>query len=262
MMKESVISVTSADPGIVTIILDRPEKRNALNTEVIQEFIHCLKKIATDRDTRVVMIAGNGAHFCAGADIAHMQQIAQASREENIVDAKQLALLLQMLYTFPKPTIALAHGATMGGGLGILACCDIAIAANNSNFCFSEVKIGLTPSVISPYIVSAIGERATRYYFLTAEKFTAKDAQRIGLVQHIVADDQLIHFGTALAKEIVKNSPHALAEAKNLISIIAGEKISKELVSFTAEHLAGVRATEDAQEGLRAFLEKREPIWK
>lgn len=261
-MKESVIVMFSPSPGIMTITLNRPEKSNAMNGEVMHKFIHALKEIAADREIRVVILTGNGTHFCAGADINWMQQIAQGKPEINFADAKELALLLQMLYTFPKPTIALTQGMILGGGMGLTACCDIVIAAENANFGFSEAKIGLTPSVISPYIISAIGARASRYYFLTADKFNAQEAQRIGLVHQIVAEDKLVETGIHIAKKLLKNSPHALTEVKTLISRVANEKITQELVHYTAEHLAGMRATEDAQEGLKAFLEKREAQWK
>lgn len=261
-MNESVVLVSSLKAGVATITLNRPEKRNAMNGEVIQLFIHALKEVATDRNIRVVIINGTGANFCAGADITWMRHIAQSSRKENIADAKQLALLLQMLYTFPKPTIALAQGSTLGGGLGLMACCDITIAADTANFCFSEAKMGLAPSVISPYIIPAIGERAARYYFLTAEKFSAQEAQRIGLVHRVVLENEMTQAGMILADQLIKNSPHALTEIKNLIATVAHEKISKEVARFTAEHLAGMRVTEDAKEGLQSFLEKRTAQWK
>jgi methylglutaconyl-CoA hydratase len=190
-----------------------------------------------------------------------MQMMPKKTYEENVADTEQLALLLNTLYAFPKPTIALAHGTTLGGGLGLLASCDITLAAENAHFCFSEVKMGLTPSVISPYILAAIGARMARYYFLTGEKFNAMDARRIMLIHQVIADDQLHATGVMLANNLIKNGPQALTEAKNLIATVHGVEISEEIMQYTAEHLAAMRSTAEAQEGLKAFLEKREAKW-
>ncbi len=257
MTKDAVILVSSPMPGVTTIALNRPEKRNALDDRMVKELIIILKKIETDEKTRVVIFLGQGDHFCAGADLGWMQKMAESSEKENTADALQLATLLQLIHTFSKPTIALVQGATLGGGLGLIACCDIVLAASSASFCFSEVKIGLTPSVISPYIISAIGERAARYYFLTAEKFTAERAQQLGLIHHIVAPEKLITSGIMMTEVLLKNSSPALSEVKKLIQTVAGEKISDKVIKFTAEHLAQMRASDDAKEGLKAFLEKR-----
>ncbi|MHB1946599.1 MAG: enoyl-CoA hydratase-related protein [Gammaproteobacteria bacterium] len=261
-MTDESILLSSPSAGVTVITLNRPEKRNAMNAQLIQQLTQILKTLATDSETRVVMITGHGEHFCAGADISWMQKIAQSPPHENLADATELALLLYTLYIFPKPTLALVHGMTLGGGLGLVACCDIAISAENANFCFSETKIGLTPSVISPYIISAIGERAARYYFLTARKFAALEAKRLGFIHEVVAVEKLLESGIALAQELLNNSPHALSEAKKLITHVAPIKITAELVEYTANHLATMRAKPEAQEGLRAFLEKRVPEWK
>ncbi len=261
MSNEAVVAVSEWCPGVALISLNRPEKRNAMNAALIQQLTRELEILALDKKNYVVVITGQGEHFCAGADIGWMQQIAKNSYDDNVADAKQLALLLHTLNTFPKPTIALIHGATLGGGLGVIACCDIAIAAKNSSFCFSEVKIGLTPSVISPYIIAAIGERAARYYFLTAEKFGTDAALQMGLIHKIVSPDELNTIGFSCAQEVLKNSPHAVSSAKSLIAQVAQAKLSEELLDFTAKHLATMRASTDAQEGLHAFLEKRVPIW-
>lgn len=262
MMTSESVAITSPMAGVAMISLNRPEKRNAMNAHLIQALIQILKKVAQDPHTRVVILKGEGEHFCAGADIGWMQQIAQNTHKENVEDATQLALLLYELYIFPKPTIVLSHGATMGGGLGLVACCDIALAADNAYFCFSEVKIGLTPSVISPYIINAIGEKAARYYFLTAQKFSAEEAMRIGLIHHVEHPDELMAKAFALAEILLNNSPFALSEAKKLIAEVAPEKITAKLIDYTSEHLAMMRSKPDAKEGLQAFLEKRTPQWK
>jgi methylglutaconyl-CoA hydratase len=168
---------------------------------------------------------------------------------------------MNAIYRFPKPVIALAHGATLGGGLGLVAACDIAIAANNASFTVSEVKMGIVPSVVSPYVIRAIGERAARYYFMTAARFDANEAHRIGFVHQVVDLAALDSAGVAMANDILKHSRTAVSEAKHLIQQVSGEIISEEVIHFTAGHLAAMRTTDDAREGLQAFLEKRAPIW-
>lgn len=246
---------------ITTLSLNRPEKRNAMNGEVIKEMLQALQQVAADQTARVLVIRGAGENFCAGADIEWMQKIAAGSYSDNYDDAQMLADLLFQLYTFTKPTIVLAHGATLGGGLGLMAACDIAIASRDANFGFSEVKIGLTPSTISPYVIAAMGERAAHYYFLTAERFSAEEAHRLGLVHRITERSTLLSTGNAIAEKLLQNSPAALSAAKQFIRSVSKEKITAELAQKTAEHLANIRTSEEAQEGLRAFLEKRIPQW-
>ena len=262
MTDQAHIIVTHPDKEIGLLTLNRPEKRNALDGVMIHEWITVLQKMAKDKKIRVVILAGNGEHFCAGADIAWMQKMAKSTHVENVQDAMQLAILLKTIYTFPKPIIGLVQGAVMGGGLGVIACCDIVLAADNAVFCFSEAKMGLTPSVISPYVIPVIGERAARYYYLTAEKFAVQQALELKLIQQIVTPVKLSATGLTLARTLLQNSPHALIEAKKLIRYIAAEKFSDKLIQFTAEHLADMRVFDDAKEGLNAFLEKRAPVWK
>jgi methylglutaconyl-CoA hydratase len=262
MTNQTQILVTTPTTGICLVTLNRPEKRNALNGALIQEWINVLTKIAADKSIQLVMFNGNGEHFCAGADIAWMQKVAQLSYEENVADALQLALLLNLINTFPKPTIGLIHGSAMGGGLGVMACCDIVIAADNTVFCFSETKIGLTPSVISPYVIPVIGARSARYYYLTAEKFDVKKALELNLVQQSVSLEKLFDFGIQLAKTLLNNSPYALQEAKKLIRCIEKNSEAENIMEITTEHLAMMRSSDDAREGLQAFLEKRMPLWK
>jgi len=247
--------------GIATITLNRPDKRNAMNGKMIKEILDMLLQLRNDSTIRILMMQGLGEHFCAGADIHWMQEIAAGPRDHNENDAQLLADLMYQLYAFPKPTIVLAHGATMGGGLGLLAACDIAIGAKSASFSFSEVKIGITPSVISPYVISAIGERAAHYYFLTGERFHADEAKEMGLLHRVVEDDALLQTGLTLANTLLKNAPQALMIAKQLIRYVAKDKITSELAQKTAEHLAGMRMSKEAQEGLQAFLEKRQPVW-
>lgn len=259
-MKPSAILV-STEKGITSLTLNRPDKCNAMDDSLIREFIQVLDEYAKDKKTNSLLITAKGNHFCAGADVHLMQKMAKSTHEENIADAKQLAILLKKLYLFPKPTIALLQGFTLGGGLGLTACCDIAIAAENTVFGFSEAKLGLTPSVISPYVIAAMGERATRYYFLTAQRFGVEEAHRLGLIHQVVPLDSLWNSGLTLVQEMLENSPNALMESKKLIQRVVTEKNPDTLFDFTVEHLAMMRKTKDAEEGLAAFLEKRSPIW-
>lgn len=246
---------------ITTLTLNRPDKRNAMDGEFVRELLKALEHIAVDTETRVLIINGNGEHFCAGADIQWMQKIATGSYNENYDDAQMIADLMYQLYTFVKPVIVLAHGTTVGGGLGLLAAADIAIAAKEASFGFAEVKIGITPSTISPYVLAAIGERAARYYFLTGERFGADEAHRLGLIHQVTTTDALLSTGLSIATVLLQNSPAALKAAKQLLRQVAKEKITPELAQKTAEHLANLRSSHEAQEGLRAFLEKRAPAW-
>jgi methylglutaconyl-CoA hydratase len=245
---------------IATICLNRPEKRNAIHGPMVTELLQALKTFAAD-NSRVLILKGQGAHFCAGGDISWMQKMAASSEDENFDDAQLLADLLYQLYTFPKPTIALAHGASMGGGLGLLAAADMTIAAASATFCLPEVRVGITPSVISPYVIAGIGERAARYYFLTGEAFGAEKGQQLGLVQQVVTPEALQQTGIKMAQILLRNSPKAIYGAKQLIRYVAKKEITESLTQKTAEHLANLRVTPEAREGLQAFLEKREPVW-
>src|SRR3990167_2550715 len=254
------VTMTSSD-GISTITLNRPEKRNAMNQEMIQELSHALQKVLEDNLSRVLLFKGNGEVFCAGADIEWMQKVTASSYDKNYDDAQLLADFLYQLYLFPKPTIVLAQGAVLGGGLGLLCACDIAIAADNTSFGFPESRMGLTPSCISPYVLAAIGARAARYYFMTGERFNATEALRVGLIHRIIKANVLVDSGLTLVKELLLNGPKALHAVKDLIQFIAREKITEALVQKTAEHFANIRSSPEAQEGLQAFLEKRKVKW-
>jgi methylglutaconyl-CoA hydratase len=258
-LASQTILVSTTDE-VTTITLNRPDKCNAMNEALIADFIQALDYIA-EQPTKILIIAANGNHFCSGADIQLMQQMVDSSSDVNINDAKKLALLLKKLYLFPAPTIALVKGFTLGGGLGLTTCCDITIAAENTTFGFSETKLGLTPSIISPYILKAIGERATRYYYITAQRFGVAEAYRLGLIHQIVPSDALITTGLTFALEIMQNSPNALREAKKLICEVVTSNDPNKLMDFTIEHLAMMRKTSQAAEGLKAFLEKRRPKW-
>jgi methylglutaconyl-CoA hydratase len=259
-MSQDVVLVEFHD-AIATVTLNRPGKRNALDNLVLKELISAVEQCTDDANIGVILLNANGDHFCAGADIGWMQVAAQMSFEENKKDTMLLTTLLQKIYHCPKPVIALIHGATLGGGLGIIAASDIAIAANTAVFAFSEVKIGITPSVISPYIIEAIGARMARYYFLTAERFDADTALKLNLIHQVVDRSVLNEIGKTLAKSMLQSSRHALSEAKKLIHNVTGEKINAHLAELTAEHLANIRTTPEGREGLLSFVEKRPPNW-
>jgi len=251
----------SENNGFTILTLNRPDKRNAMHGPMIMECRQALSSIAKT-DSRVLIIHGNGENFCAGGDIAWMQKIASGSTDENYNDAQQLADLLFEIYQFPKPVIVLAHGTTLGGGLGLLAAADIAIAAGDAKFGLPEVKIGLTPSMISPYVIAAIGERMAHYYFLTGETFGAQEGKRLGLIHLVPETESLMNTGLTVASSLLENSPQALRSAKQLIRTVSQQKITKDLAGLTAEHLAELRQTKEAQEGLLAFVEKRKPKWE
>lgn len=247
--------------GLATITLNRPEIHNAFDDQFIQELTETLKQLDKNASVRAVILAANGKSFCAGADLNWMQRIAKYSLEENLKDALALAHLMQTLNNLSKPTIALVQGAAYGGGVGLVACCDIAIASPDAIFCLSEVKIGLVPAVISPYVIAALGERTARRYFITAEKFDGHEALRLNLVHAVIDTKQLQDTGRQMAESILNNAPQAISAAKKLITQVANQPIDEKLINLTAECIADIRVSKEGQEGLKAFLEKRQPNW-
>lgn len=241
---------------IAQIILARPEKHNAFDDVFIASFLQILEEIEHDPTVRVVMLCAEGPSFSAGADLHWMRKMAAYSEVENIQDAMQLATLMQRLNTLNKPTIACVQGNAFGGALGLIACCDIAIAAPQALFCFSEVKLGLIPAVISPYIIAAIGERMARRYFLTAESFSAQSALDMQLIHQISDDVQ--QAGIAFAQQLVQNGPQALQRIKQLIRAIAPLVIDKNIMKITANAIAEARVSAEGQERLTAFLDKHQ----
>lgn len=251
----------SIKQNIATLTLNRPEIHNAFDNQLIQQLTTELENIDKDPNIRVLILAANGKSFCAGADLNWMQKIANYSREENLKDSLALAHLMQTLNNLSKPTIALIQGAAFGGGVGLIACCDIAVASPEANFCLSEVKIGLIPAVISPYVITAIGERAARRYFLTAEKFDIEEAICLGLIHKVASANQLQKTGEEIAQLILNNSPHAVTMTKKLIADVTKKPIDANLIKLTAEYIADIRVSTEGQEGLKAYLEKRKPSW-
>lgn len=252
----------SIHDAVATLTLNRPDIHNAFDDAMIAELILALQTVDHDKNIRLLILRGNGKNFSAGADVTWMQRMIQYNYDENLHDAKQLAELMHLLYHLHKPTIAVVHGAAFGGGVGLVSCCDIIIAAEKATFCFSETRLGIIPAVISPYVLNAIGERAARRYFLTAERFDAKEAYRLGLA-HIVCDEnELEKHVTHITSQLMQNSPAAVVAAKQLIAATSRGKIDLAMVDDTAHRIAVTRTSTEGQEGLRAFLEKRAPKWQ
>ena len=254
---------TAVDPrGVASVTLNRPEVHNAFNETLIAELTATLRELAADERVRVVVLAGEGRSFCAGADLDWMRRTGTYSPEENFQDALAAAGMLRTLDTLPKPTVAAVHGAAFGGGVGLVACCDVAIASENAMFSFSEARLGLIPAVISPYVIAAIGERQARRYFLTAERFPASEARRIGLVHEVTAPESLAAAVDGVVNELQSGGPAALRAAKELVRTVAARIGEEGLPAETARRIAEIRVGEEAQQGIQAFLEKRQAPWR
>lgn len=252
---------TQLAQGVALIWLNRPEMRNAMNDVLIRELTDAVEGAIADDAVRAIVLAGRGSAFCAGADLGWMKSGKQMTPEESRRDSFALAHLLRTLYESPKPTVARVHGPAYAGGMGLVTACDIAIAAHEAKFCLSEAKLGLIPSMISPYVIKAMGERAARRWFLTAEVFDAAEAYRIGMVQELTPADELDATVNEILGHLLMGGPHALRECKQLILDMAGRKIDDEVAADTAGRIARVRASDEAQEGIASFFEKRRPAW-
>jgi len=247
--------------NIGLVALNRPELHNAFNETLIAELTAVLQMLDADASVRAVVLTGNGKSFCAGADLNWMKKMAGYGAAENLADAQALALMLRTLNGLSKPTVACVRGAAFGGGVGLVACCDIAVAAHDAIFSLSEAKLGLIPATISPYVIEAIGARQARRYFLTAERFTAAEAFRIGLVHDIVPEPELDVRINELLGDLLVAGPVAQLECKALIRGVAHRPIDADVIAGTAEHIAAVRASPEGKEGVAAFLGKRPPKW-
>ena len=252
--------LTSIDNGVATVTLNRPKLHNAFDDAMIAALTVTLSDLGSDPTARFVVLRGAGKSFCAGGDLAWMRQMAGYGRDENLADARALSELMHVLDTLPKPTIAVVHGAAYGGGVGLVACCDIAVATMGAHFCLSEVKLGLIPAAISPYVIAAMGPRAARRYFLTAEVFDAAEAQRVGIVHAIANETEVEPLVADLLKALSKGGPSAQAAAKRLVADVA-HRPPEELRDETAARIAKIRAGEEGREGVSAFLEKRPAAW-
>lgn len=246
--------------GVGELILDRADKHNAFDEVMISEMLQSLAHFADDDECQVLVLRANGENFSAGADLNWMRNQAKMDFEQNLADANELAKLMSNLDKFPKPTIALVQGAAFGGALGLICCCDIAIANTHASFCLSEVKLGLIPAVISPYVTRAMGQRAARRYMLTAERFSVELAQSLNVI-HEIGDD-LDAQAAPIIDALLANSPQGMAWVKTLLSTLENGVIDQNTLDYTSERIARIRVSAEGQEGLNAFFEKRSPNWK
>lgn len=253
---------TEIDPrGVARVQLNRPAKHNAFDDTIIAELKQAFDALAARDEVRVVVLASAGNSFSAGADLGWMKRMADYDFGHNMRDAEGLAAMLRALFELPQPTIARVQGAAFGGAVGLVSCCDMAIASENASFSLSEVKIGLVPATISPFVLRAIGERACRRYFTTGERFDSREAHRLGLVSEVVPSEQLDGAVDQLVEKLLANGPQAIRAAKDLINEVAGKPITQALVEDTCARIAHIRVSKEGQEGLTAFLDKRKPGW-
>jgi len=252
--------IFSQQGEVVRLSLARPEVHNAFNSRMISELDDAFEIVKRNKSLRVVVLTGQGKSFCAGADINWMREIIHYSYEQNLEESLHLAELLHKIYIFPKATVAIVNGTAIGGGTGFLSACDIAIASEEAEFGLSEVKIGLVPAAISPYVIRRIGECRAREYFLTGKRISARKALEIGLLNEVVPQGKLKEKEEEITKQLLSSGPEAIAACKELVGKVPGMSF-KEAKAFTARMIANLRISEEGQEGMAAFLEKRKPKW-
>ena len=260
-MTEQVLITTIDSRGVARLTMNRPDIRNAFNEQLIGEICEAMGRLNADANIRAIVLTGAGKAFSAGADLNMMNRAAKFSAAENKDDARRLAHMLSSIYHSPKPTVALVNGPAMGGGLGLIAACDIAIGADTSFFALSEVRVGLIPAVISPFVIQAITVRQARRYFLSGERFDAAEARRIGLLHKTVAADALNDELEATLNELLVCGPSSQELAKELIRKVAYRPLGDAVMEETAMMIAKTRASTEGKEGVTAFLEKRKPNW-
>ncbi|MFY7906244.1 MAG: enoyl-CoA hydratase/isomerase family protein [Burkholderiaceae bacterium] len=253
--------LVSTQGHVARITLNRPDVRNAFNDEVIAELTQAFTQVGQDPQVRAVVLAADGPAFCAGADLNWMRRMADYTRAENLADAGALAEMLRTIHSCLKPTIARVQGDVFAGGVGLVAACDMAVSVDTATYCLSEVKLGLIPATISPYVIRAMGARAAQRYFLTAERFSAAEAHRIGMVHEVVSADQLDAKVAELTQALVSASPNAVRSCKMLVNEVAGRDIDAALIAKTVEGIADIRASAEGKEGVQSFLQKRKPAW-
>jgi methylglutaconyl-CoA hydratase len=251
----------SVEGPVARIWLNRPELRNAFDEIVIRELDEAFSQAGAANEVRVIVLGAKGPAFCAGANLNWMRRAAEFTHEQNLADAGGLAAMLRTIHATPKPVIARVQGDVYAGGMGLVAACDVAVSVDTAWYCLSEVKIGLIPATISPYVLRAMGTRAAQRYFLTAERFSAAEAHRIGFVHEVVAADALDAKVAEIVKAFTAASPAAVRACKQLIADVAGREIDDALIAKTVEGIADIRASEEGREGVQAFLQKRKPSW-
>ncbi|WOH37856.1 enoyl-CoA hydratase/isomerase family protein [Thalassotalea fonticola] len=260
-MNDNKVLLNIDNRGIATVTLNNPDKHNAFDDGVINELTNIFNNVAANSNVKAMVLASTGKSFSAGADLGWMKRMASYSFDENLKDANALANMLKILNFMPMPTIAKVQGAAFGGAVGLVSCCDIAIASEKASFCLSEVKLGLIPATISPYVVNAMGLKACRRYFQTAERFFANKAQQLGLVDEICAVDVLDSEVETMLNTLLQNSPAAVKQAKQLAFDVAYKPINDELLEDTSKRIAAIRVSSEGQEGLTSFFEKRPAAW-
>jgi methylglutaconyl-CoA hydratase len=260
-MSEKTVLCEIDSQGVARVTLNRPDVRNAMNEVLIADLIETLERVAADNSARFMVLTGKGKGFCAGGDLNWMRRTADYDFQENYDDALRLGRLMRLLFEMPKPTVALVNGAAFGGGMGLVAGCDIAIAAEEAKFSLSEVKLGLIPATIAPYVVRAMGERNSRRYFISAEIFGGAEAYEMGFVHKVVPGGELATAGNAMIDQLLVGGPMAQAAAKEMVFRCAESPIGDEIEEWTSRRIAEVRATDEGKEGASAFLEKRKPRW-
>jgi methylglutaconyl-CoA hydratase len=246
---------------VARVYLNRPEVRNAFNDQVIASLAEAFRGFATDNTLRAVVLGGHGKAFCAGADLSWMRAMADYTWEQNRADAQRMADMLWTLYSCPLPIVGRIHGDCYAGGVGLASVCDVLVAAEGVNFCLSEAKLGLLPATISPYVMRAMGEQGARRYFVTAERFDAATAQRIGFVHEVAPADALDAKVNEIVQSLVANGPAAVKACKRLVQDLAGQPITEALRAETARRIADIRASDEGKEGAQSFLNKRPPSW-
>lgn len=258
----STLDVRRPSPHVAEVFLNRPEVRNAFNDGVIAELTATFRTLGEDASLRAIVLGGHGKAFCAGADLGWMRAMADYSWDENRADAARLAEMLWTLYSCPVPVVGRVHGDCYAGGVGLAAVCDVLVAAEPAHFCLSEAKLGLLPATIGPYVVRAMGEQAARRYFVTAERFSAAQAQAMGFVHACVAPEALDAQVGEIVAALVANGPAAVKACKRLVQDLAGREITPALREDTARRIADIRASAEGREGVQSFLGKRDPAWR
>ncbi len=258
----STLELVKDPRGFATLWLSREDKHNAFNAQMIRELIIAIDRIGNDASLRFVLLRGRGRHFSAGADLAWMQQSAELDYNTNLDDARELAELMYNLARLKVPTLAVVQGAAFGGALGLISCCDMAIGSEDAQLCLSEVRIGLAPAVISPFVVQAMGERAARRYALTAERFSGLRARELGLLAEVYPAAQLEQQVQAWVDNLLQNSPQAMRASKELLREVGHGELTPAVRRYCENAIARIRVSAEGQEGLRAFLEKRPPAWQ
>ncbi|MET1253905.1 enoyl-CoA hydratase/isomerase family protein [Aliikangiella maris] len=261
-MSETSIIVKLESNGIGRITLNKPEVHNAFDEKLIALLTKAFEQLDNNDKVKLIVLDANGKSFSAGADLNWMKKMAEYSWEQNYQDSLQLASLMQTIYQCKKTTIAVVQGSAFGGGVGLVACCDIVLASDKAKFCLSEVKLGLIPAVISPYVVKAIGERHAKRYFITAELFDVSQAAAMNLVHQIYSHDELQSNVKTFIQSVLNNGPKAMHKAKRLIEFVKDKPIEEDLIRETAQRIADTRASKEGKEGVSAFLEKRQPDWQ